>query len=52
MDQATRTEVAIDMLKKWQEKSDQINDILEDLRLQAFFKKQQIQQGAVIDIEV
>ena len=52
VDQATRTEVAIDMLKKWQEKSDRINDILEDLRLQAFFKKQQIQQGAVIDIEV
>ena len=49
VDQASRAEV---LLSQWQEKQDVLDKQIDDLRLQSFFKKLQIQQGAVIDIEV
>ena len=49
VDQASRAEV---LLSQWQEKQDVLDKQIDDLRLQSFFKKQQIQQGTVIDIEV
>lgn len=40
------------LLSQWQEEQDISDKQIDDLRLQSFFKKQQIQQGAVLDIEV
>lgn len=52
IEQSTRTQVNIDILKKWQEQQDRVLESLENLRIRAFFDKQQIEQGALLDIEV
>ena len=49
---STRTQVNLDMLKKWHEQQNKILSDIEDLRLKSFFNKQQIEQGAILDIEV
>lgn len=49
---STRSDVNINVLKKWMELKDRIDDEMADLRLQSYFKKQQIEQGAILDIEV
>jgi len=49
---STRTDVNIDVLRRWVEQKDRIDDSLEDLRLRAYFNKEQIEQGAILDIEV
>ena len=49
---STRSDVNIDVLKKWMELEDRIDEEMADLRLQSYFKKQQIEQGAILDIEV
>ena len=52
VDQATRTSIDIQLLEKWTQEQYIIQKGLEDLRLQSFFKKQQIVKGALVDIEV
>lgn len=52
IEQSTRAQVNLDVLKKWQEQKDRVDDSLENLRLRAFFNKLQIEQGAILDIEV
>lgn len=52
VEQATRTQVNIDLLKKWHDKQNEILDGIEHMRIRAFFNKQQIEQGAILDIEV
>jgi hypothetical protein len=46
---STRAEV---VLNAWLDKQDRLEQQIDDLRLQTYFKKQEIQQGSVIDIEV
>ena len=52
VEQSTRAQVNLDVLKKWQEQKDRVDDGLENLRLRAFLNKEQIEQGAILDIEV
>lgn len=49
---STRTQVSIDLLEKWLAKKETAQKEIENLQLQQYFKKEEIVQGALLDIEI